>query len=85
MPELRIVLTMIALLAAMVISGMIGRRNRLGIAVLALLSFVWLTVDKDFEGAVLVTVMRHNGLTLADLVGLAGFAVCAILWWRTRR
>lgn len=85
MPELRIVLTVLALLAAMLIAGLIGLRQRLGIAVLALLSFVWLTVDKDFEGGVLLTVARHNGLTVADLVGIAGFLVCVVLWWRGRR
>lgn len=84
MAELRIVLTVLALLAAMVLAGVVGLRRRIGIVLLALLSFVWLTLDKDFEGAVIVTITSHNGVTVSDLVGLAGFVVCVVLWRRLR-
>lgn len=85
MPELRIALTIVALAAAMLVAGAIGRRQRSGIVVLALLSFVWLTLDHDFEGGVLVTITSHNGITVSDLVGIAGLLVCIVLWLRLRR
>lgn len=85
MHDLRIVLTVLALLGAMVLSGVLGLRQRAGVVVLALLSFVWLTLDDDFEGGVLITLTSHNGLTASDLVGVAGFVVCLVLWLRLRR
>jgi hypothetical protein len=85
MHDLRIVLTVLALLGAMVASGVLGLRQRAAIVVLALLSFVWLTLDSDFEGGVLVTFTAHNGLTASDLVGVAGFVACVLLWLRLRR
>ena len=84
MHDLRIVLTVLALLGAMVLSGVLGLRQRAGIFVLALLSFVWLTLDRDFEGAVLISFTSHNGLTASDLVGIAGLAGCVVLWRRLR-
>lgn len=85
MPELRVVLTVVALLAAMILGGVVGLRHRIGIAILALLSFVWLTLDRDFEGGVLVSLTSHNGITASDLVGLAGFGISVWLWLRLRR
>jgi hypothetical protein len=85
MAELRVFLTAAALFVAMVLSGVIGLRKRVGAVLLALLSFVWLTVDHDFEGRILLTFSAHNGLTASDLVGVAGFVAAAILWWRARR
>jgi hypothetical protein len=88
MHDLRIVLTVLALLAAMALCGVLGLRQRLAIVVLALLSFVWLTLDSDFEGDVLITFTNHNGLTASDLVGVAGFVAAIGLWvrlWRRRR
>lgn len=85
MPEVRIALTVVALLAAMVLAGVLGRRQRAGCVLLALLSLLWLLVNHDFEGGVLLSFTSHNGLTASDLVGLAGFAVSGWLWLRLRR
>lgn len=85
MPELRIVLTVVALVAAMVLAGALGVRQRSGALILALLGFVWLTLDNRFEGAVLLTVSDHNGLTAADLVGLAGIGAAGFELFRLRR
>jgi hypothetical protein len=85
MHDLRIVLTVLALVASMVLCGVLGLRQRLAIVVLALLSFVWLTLDSDFEGGVLISFTSYNGLTASDLVGIAGFVACVVLWWRLRR
>jgi hypothetical protein len=78
MTELRIAITAYALLAALVLAAVIGLRQRVGIALLVLLSVVWLNVDRDFEGPVLVDVGHGHGLVLADLVGVAG--LCAAAW-----
>ena len=85
MYDLRIALTVLALLGAMVVSGVLGLRERAAIVVLALLSFVWLTLDNEFEGGVLISFTPHNGLTPSDLVGVAGLIACVALWWRLRR
>jgi hypothetical protein len=85
MHDLRIVLTVLALLASMALCGVLGLRQRLPIVVLALLSFVWLTLDSEFEGGVLISFTNHNGLTASDLVGVAGLVACVVLWWRLRR
>jgi hypothetical protein len=85
MPELRLIITAVLLAVAMVIAGWMGRRQRLGIVLLVLLSIVWLTVDSDWEGAVIVDVSASHGLTSADLVGLAGLGWAAWLAWTTSR
>ena len=77
MPDVRDLLTALALLVAMVLAGWIGVRQRIGIVVLALLSLVWLTVDSLWEGGVLLALSTHHGITLADLVGIAGLLVAA--------
>jgi hypothetical protein len=84
-PELRLVLTAFALIAAMVLAGFIGARQRSGIVLLALLCFVWFTVDREFEGGVLVTISSTHGLVSSDFVGIAGLAVAAWLWVRSVR
>ena len=85
MPELRIQLTILALVAAMVLAGAIGLKQRVGAVMLALLSFVWLTVDVEFEGGLIVKLTKTHGLVVADLVGLLGLVCAFALWWRLRR
>jgi hypothetical protein len=85
LPELRDVITAAMLLVAMVLAGLIGRRQRIGIALLALLSLVWLTVDRLWEGPVLVAVSKHNGLVTSDFVGLAGLGAAIWLYRRFDR
>ena len=74
MHELRLILTAVALIAAMVLADRVGRRERIGAIILLLISLAWLTVDKPWEIAVLVRLSHSHGLTVSDLVGLAGLA-----------
>ncbi len=76
--ELRVVVTIFALMGAMFIAGTLGARLRIGAVLLALLSFVWLTLDSRFEGGILVPVTSDNGLTSADIVGVVGLIVAAV-------
>jgi hypothetical protein len=85
LPELRDWATAAMLLVAMVLAGLIGRRQRLGIALLALLSLVWLTVDRLWEGPVIIALTDHNGLVTSDFVGLAGLGVAIWLYRRFDR
>lgn len=85
MPELRVVLTACALFVAMVLAGWLARRQRTAAVLLALLSFVWLTVDRSFEGPVLLSVSSTHGLVTSDLVGIAGLGAALWLWARGRR
>jgi hypothetical protein len=85
LPELRDWATAAMLLVAMVLAGLIGRRQRLGIALLALLSLVWLTVDRLWEGPVIITLTDHNGLVTSDFVGLAGLGMAIWLYRRLDR
>lgn len=48
----------------MALAAWIGRRQRIGTSILALLSFVWLTVDRGWEGGIVVVVDARQGLTL---------------------
>jgi hypothetical protein len=82
--HLRIALVIAVLLGAMACAIVIGRRQRLGTVLLALLSVLWLLVNKDFEGPVLLTVVEDHGLTTADLLGLAGLILAAWQFWRLR-
>lgn len=82
--ELRLVLTACALLAAMMMAAAIGARQRIGSLLLALLSFVWLSLDHRFEGPVIIRLSSHNGVVAADLVGVLGISLAGWLWWRAR-
>lgn len=84
MVEARLVVTALALMLAMFLAGVHGLRHRIGIAILALLSVTWLTVDKLFEGETLFAIDRRYGLTTADFVGLLGLAVSVLLWRSAR-
>ncbi|HET6877966.1 MAG TPA: maleylpyruvate isomerase family mycothiol-dependent enzyme [Jatrophihabitans sp.] len=85
MHTLRVVATALAMLAAMGICATLGRRQRAATVALVLLSLVWLTLDSDFEGPILIKLTKNNSVTLADLVAVAGILVAAGLWRRTSR
>jgi hypothetical protein len=70
-----VVLAALAYALAMVLAGAVGYRQRLGVAILTLLSLSWFTMDKLFEGRSLVRISTSMGITASDLVGLAG-----LLW-----
>ncbi len=76
--------TALALAVAMLLAAFLGRRLRAGVVILVLLSLVWLTVDREFEGPVLWNLDGDHGLVLSDLVALAGFGVAIWLWLRRR-
>ena len=82
--DLRILATIIALVAAMVIAAFLGRRQRAGAAILVLVSLAWLTVDRDFEGPLLLKLNDEHGIVLSDLVGFLGLGVGVWLWFRAR-
>jgi hypothetical protein len=84
MVEARLVVTALALMLAMFLAGVHGLRHRMGIAILALLSLAWFTVDKLFEGDVLVHLSKTHAVTTTDLVGLLGLLVVALLSWHAR-
>jgi hypothetical protein len=50
--------------------------------VLALLAFVWLRIDKRFEGPHLIVFGNEHGLVVADLVGILAVAAAALGLWR---
>jgi hypothetical protein len=47
--------------------------------VLGALSVLWLLVNKPMEGRVLLVVTETHGLTAADLAGLTGLLLAAVL------
>lgn len=69
------------LAVAMVLACWVGWRGQsVPIAgLLVLLVWVWLRVDKRFEGSVLIRVSEDHGLVLADLFGLAVLAWAGVL------
>lgn len=83
MSDLRLYTTAALLVVAMVLAGWIGRRQRIGAVILALLSVAWLTVDRDWEGGVIVALGASHGITTADFVGFAG--ILASGWLLVRR
>jgi lipopolysaccharide export LptBFGC system permease protein LptF len=84
MSELRLIVTAVLLIIAMALAGWVGRRQRIGAVILGLLSIVWLTVDRDWEGGVIVAVGKTHGLSTADFVGLAGLLAAGWLFVRRR-
>jgi uncharacterized membrane protein HdeD (DUF308 family) len=84
MVEARLVVTALAMMLAMFLAGIHGLRHRTGIAILALLSLAWFTVDKLFEGEVLFQINRHQGFTGSDIIGVLGLLVAGLLWRNSR-
>jgi hypothetical protein len=82
--ELRVIATALALFAAMALAAFLGRRQRVGAIILALLSVVWLSCDREFEGPVLVAISEGHGVVLSDLVAIAGLVLAVWLWRRAR-
>ena len=84
MVEARLVVTALALMLAMFLAGVHGLRHRIGIAILALLSLSWFTVDKLFEGNIVFELTKTHAITTSDFVGLLGLIVSGLLWWHSR-
>src|SRR4051794_17745127 len=85
MAEARLVVTALAMMLAMFLAGIYGLRHRVGILILALLSLTWFTVDKLFEGGVLLHVSKTNGITVSDLIGILGVLISGLVWWYSAR
>lgn len=76
----------VAYAVAMVIAAVMANRgSRPALAVLALLAFAWLGIDRLWEGPVLYTFNVHHGVTSADPVGVAGLAFAGWVLLRDRR
>lgn len=78
---------MVTLLVLFLSAATADRTGRVGIAVLAVASVVWLLVNGPMEGSVLVKLSDTHGITAADLLGVTGLAVAAwrySLWRRSR-
>jgi hypothetical protein len=56
-----------------------GRWGRPWAAPLAASSVVWLMINKRMEGPVLLPVTSQHGLVAADLAGLAGLTLAALI------
>lgn len=85
--QLRVDLTIAAYLLAMVLCVVIAQRGeRLGLALLALLSLAWFGIDAPLgEGDVLIVLVRHHmGITEADIFGIVGLIVAIALAGRRR-
>ena len=78
-------LTGLVLAALIVAAWMAGRTGRPGAVALAVVSVLWLVVDKSMEGPTLVRISTTHGLVAADLAGVAGLLVAALAWRRGRR
>lgn len=85
MSALRVTLIAVVLFAAAVMAAVMALRGRTGCVLLALLSVLWILVDQDFEGPVLLTLTSSTGVTASDLVGVAGLVAAGVLWWRRAR
>jgi hypothetical protein len=82
------VLVGLVLAALVLLAAASGRWGLPGAVALAVVSGLWLLVNKRAEGPLLWSVTPHHGLTATDLAGLAGLAVA--IWrgrqaWRRRR
>lgn len=83
--DARLTLAALALLAAMLLAGWWGRRERIGAVLLLLLSFSWLTVDQRWELRVLIYWNDRHGVTVSDLAGAAGIVIAIVELVRLRR
>lgn len=75
----------VASLVMLAVAATVSRITHSPIAALALAitSGIWLVVNKQLEGPVLITVTPSHGLTVGDLFGFAGFFYSLrILWAR---
>ncbi len=69
----------------LLVSSLAWRGNTVALSALVFLTFVWLRVDKRFEGPHVIRINQDHGLVLSDLVGLLILASAAGAWWYTRR
>ncbi len=75
---MRVDLIALTLLVALGVTAVKASRSRWDALVLALLSGLWMLVNKGFEGPVIWTFDQSHGLTGSDFVGLAGLAIAGV-------
>lgn len=78
-------LAAVVLVGLVLVAGVSGRFGLRGAVLLAVVSVLWLVVNGPMEGAVLLKVTRHHGLTGGDLAGIAGLALAAVRTYRSTR
>lgn len=69
----------VVLVLVVVLAGVSASTGVAGALGLGFVSLLWLVVNGDMEGRVLIAFDPDHGLTAADLAGLAGLALAA---WR---
>ncbi|MEJ2579907.1 MAG: hypothetical protein P8Z68_12585 [Kineosporiaceae bacterium] len=69
-------LAVLAGLLLAVAGTVLGGRWWAGARILA--AMAWLVVNAPFEGPILLEVNRHHGVTTADLLSFAGFALAGL-------
>jgi hypothetical protein len=72
--------TLIAVLAAA--AGCVVTRRPGAAWLLLLFCAAWLPVNRPIEGPVILRLSPGHGITLADLLSIAGFGVAAVVLWR---
>ena len=78
--------TGVPLLVAMLLVGCLAwQGNTLAMSALVFLTFVWLRVDKHFEGPHVFRINQDHGLVISDLVGLLILLGAALAWLSARR
>ncbi len=78
--------TGVPLLAGMLLVASLARRgDTMAMVAMLFLTFVWLRVDKRFEGPHVIRFNQDHGLVLSDLVGLLILFGAAGTWWYARR
>jgi hypothetical protein len=72
----------LVLVALVLTAAGAARFGRGWAVVLAVLSVVWILVDRPMEGSVLVVLSHSHGITAADLAGVAGLALALMCFRR---
>jgi hypothetical protein len=78
-------------LAAATLIAMVGTaavcliiRQRVAAWLLLLFSAAWLPLNSAVEGPVIVRISDDHGITVADLLSIAGFVLAAAVLWSAR-
>ncbi len=78
--------TGLPLLAGMLlVSSLAWRGSTVALVAVVFLTFVWLRVDKRFEGPHVIRINQDHGLVMSDLVGLLILVGASLAWSYTRR
>jgi hypothetical protein len=77
-------------LVAAVLAAMLGTaaaclitRGAVAAWLLVLCSAAWLPLNTPIEGPVILPLSNDHGVTVADLLSVAGFGIAALVLWRS--